>query len=164
MCLVHVVRLALGDHAFKMPSIFAQKVFLNARPGFRAPDRVRAVIERMRTPPYVSSTADVVHRRLQSSPSSPSSFALILCTDGMTELYERRGNPQSISRRWAELILRDAEAGTTSQIYTGLRGNKALHLLKDALGDTLQRQSMMLTSNANEPWMDDTTVIVLTWN
>ena len=82
----------------------------------------------------------------------------------MTELYERRGNPQSIARRWGEIVLRDAEAGTTSQIYTGLRGNKALHLLKDALGDTLQRQSMMLTSNANEPWMDDTTVIVLTWN
>ena len=110
-------------------------------------------LARNRTPPYISSEPDVVHRRL--SPRSAGRTFLVLATDGLSELYD--GSPRAeMAADWARCV---AEAAAEAQSVKS--ENLALRLLRHALGgDDLMSISQMVTLDMDTPWMDDTTIIV----
>ena len=133
----------------------------NLYPGIADPTPWETFLSRNRTPPYISSEPDIVHRRL-----GPRSF-LILATDGLSELYDGAGRGDMVAD-WARCV---AEAGTGAKAKLGRRCEKeeqgqqeenlALRLLRRALGgEDLMSISQMITLDMDTPWMDDTTIIV----
>jgi pyruvate dehydrogenase phosphatase len=122
-------------------------VLYNLYPGVPDPTPWETFLARNRTPPYISSEPDVVHRRL-----GPRSF-LILATDGLSELCDGTASRADMAAEWADCI---AEAGRAPG-----KENLAMRLLRHALGgDDLMSMSQMITLDMETPWMDDTTVIV----
>ncbi|KAK0461419.1 protein serine threonine phosphatase 2C [Desarmillaria tabescens] len=137
---------ALGDHEFKLPRVYTERVFLNAVPGFRTQQSVEQFIKRSFTPPYVSNIADVKHITLD--PNSKARACLVMCTDGLMDLFEgesREGGTLDIlalGRRWLEII---------EPIVWTKGTNAALHLLRDSLGGA---------DEDKDRWMDDTTILI----
>lgn len=141
---------AIGDHPFKLPAVYTEKIFLNARPGFRAPHIVRQVIARSKTPPYVSSVPEVRHKKLDRSVANK----VIIATDGLRDLYEGRLTlTEDLIKRWVHVVMGESD---------GFGGHKALSLASDGLGGDLNIKSMRLTINLDRPWLDDTTIAVIT--
>ncbi|KAI0255277.1 phosphatase 2C-like domain-containing protein [Lactifluus subvellereus] len=137
----------IGDAPFKQPAIFTRRVLYNLYPGIPDPTPWETLLALNRTPPYISSEPDIVHRRL-----GPRSF-LVLATDGLSELYEGPGARADMVADWARCI---AEAGRAPG-----KENLALRLLRHALGgDDLMSISQMITLDMETPWIDDTTIIV----
>ncbi|KAI0303292.1 phosphatase 2C-like domain-containing protein [Multifurca ochricompacta] len=134
----------IGDAAFKQPAIFTRRVLYNLYPGVADPTPWEVFLARNRTPPYISSEPDVIHRRL----GHPRSL-LILATDGLGELYDGAGRGERVAD-WARYVAEGAGAA-----------NLALRLLRHALGgEDLMSISQMITLDMETPWMDDTTIIV----
>jgi pyruvate dehydrogenase phosphatase len=154
--------LGLGDTPFKQPAIFTRRVLYNLYPGVADPTPWETFLARNRTPPYISSVPDVVHRRL-----GPRSL-LILATDGLSELYDGAGRADMVAD-WA-LCVAEAEARVGARAKVGSTEEKeglgegenlALRLLRRALGgEDLMSISQMITLDMETPWMDDTTIIV----
>lgn len=142
--------LAIGDFSFKLPAVYTERVFLNSDRGFLIPEKVRSFIGRNKTPPYLSSTPDVRHVDLKSL-CSRETF-LILCTDGLVDLYDARLELYEVlSKKWVNLV---------GEHYADSK-NLALDLLRDALGgDDCEKVSRMITVEMASRWMDDTTVVV----
>ncbi|KAI0066214.1 protein serine/threonine phosphatase 2C [Artomyces pyxidatus] len=146
---------ALGDHLFKLPRIYTERVFFNSKVLFRARAAIPEVLPRIVTPPYLSSRADVRHVRL-SPPSSDDGYkpeqVLIMCSDGLVDLYSDRNSLDESARHWMKAVeYREVDA----------ESNLALRLLRDALGgDDETLVSRMITVEMTERWMDDTTIIV----
>lgn len=129
----------------------------NLYPGVADPTPWETFLSRNRTPPYISSEPDVIHRRL-----GPRSF-LILATDGLSELYDGAGRSDMVAD-WARCV---AEAGARASTAKARESEKeeeenlALGLLRRALGgEDLMSISQMITLEMESPWMDDTTIIV----
>jgi pyruvate dehydrogenase phosphatase len=155
--IINNARLGLGDAPFKQPAIFTRRVLYNLYPGVADPTPWETFLSRNRTPPYISSEPDVIHRRL-----GPRSF-LILATDGLSELYDGAGRSDMVAD-WARCV---AEAGARASAKAmesekdGEEENLALKLLRRALGgEDLMSISQMITLEMESPWMDDTTIIV----
>lgn len=128
----------------------------NLYPGIADPAPWEAVLSRNRTPPYISSEPDVIHRRL-----GPRSF-LILATDGLSELYDGAGRSDMVAD-WARCVAESvsAKAKESGKKEEGEDDNLALRLLRRALGgEDLMSISQMITLEMESPWMDDTTIIV----
>jgi pyruvate dehydrogenase phosphatase len=160
--------LGLGDAPFKQPAIFTRRVLYNLYPGVADPTPWETFLARNRTPPYISSEPDVIHRRL-----GPRSF-LILATDGLSELYDGAGRSDMVAD-WARYV---ADAGARASVKAtkakpdenesesekekdGEEDNLALGLLRRALGgEDLMSISQMITLEMESPWMDDTTIVV----
>jgi pyruvate dehydrogenase phosphatase len=124
-------------------------VLYNLYPGVADPTPWETLLARNRTPPYISSVPDIVHRRL-----GPRAF-LVLATDGLSELYDGAGRADMVAD-WARCV---AEAAGTAPG----KDNLALRLLRRALGgEDLVSISQMITLDMDTPWMDDTTIIVQT--
>jgi pyruvate dehydrogenase phosphatase len=124
-------------------------VLYNLYPGVADPTPWETLLARNRTPPYISSVPDIVHRRL-----GPRAF-LVLATDGLSELYDGAGRADMVAD-WARCV---AEAAGTAPG----KENLALRLLRRALGgEDLVAISQMITLDMDTPWMDDTTIIVQT--
>ncbi|TFK75287.1 protein serine threonine phosphatase 2C [Pluteus cervinus] len=140
---------AIGDHLFKLPRVYTEKVFLNAQSGFRISSNITDFIGRNLTPPYVSNVPDIRHVEL--SPHDASRSYLVMCSDGLLDLYEDQGlDPVSTRRAWMRVI-EEADGGD----------NLALNILKDALGgEDVERVSRMMTVEMFYRWMDDTTILV----
>ncbi|KAH8120015.1 protein serine/threonine phosphatase 2C [Phellopilus nigrolimitatus] len=156
---------ALGDFAFKLPPIYTYKIFLNASPGFRVRERVEEYMPRSLTPPYVSATPEVVHRALRPKAGRESrkrKYALVLCSDGLTDLYDARGWTQEGAARQIARVCMKGRIHDAAE-WDGFGGNMALCISKDALGDDLETQSLKLTVDLDFQHLDDTTVIVLLW-
>ncbi|KAF5348008.1 hypothetical protein D9758_010016 [Tetrapyrgos nigripes] len=79
---------ALGDMPFKLPAIYTQRVFALATPPFHENYRFHEIIDRNRTPPYLSTAADIIHLRPSASTTKP---ILILASDGLADLYAKTG-------------------------------------------------------------------------
>ena len=143
----------IGDAPFKQPAIFTRRVLYNLYPGVADPTPWETFLARNRTPPYISSEPDVVHRRL--SPRGAGRTFLVLATDGLSELYD--GTPRAeMAADWAHCV---AEAAAEAPSAKG--ENLALRLLRHALGgEDLMSISQMVTLDMDTPWMDDTTIIV----
>jgi pyruvate dehydrogenase phosphatase len=159
--MINNARLGIGDAPFKQPAIFTRRILYNLYPGVADPTPWETLLSRNRTPPYISSEPDVIHRRL-----GPRSF-LILATDGLSELYDGAGRSDMVAD-WARCV---AEAGARASAKArakesekekdGEEENLALGLLRRALGgEDLMSISQMITLDMESPWMDDTTIIV----
>lgn len=143
---------ALGDTWLKLPPVFSQRVLLNFRQEWNV-QRPETYIARVKSPPYVSCVPDVHHIPLpKRSPGQKRDLFLILCSDGLVDLYDGLTRADMI-QRWVTVVGRSIENRT--------RGNLALSLLRDGLGgDDIRLVSQKLTVEMEEKWMDDVTMVV----
>ncbi|KAI5124089.1 hypothetical protein M0805_000904 [Coniferiporia weirii] len=151
---------AIGDFTFKLPAVYIEKVFLKTFDGYKEPKKAIDTMKRSRTPPYVSSIPEVEHRALKGEEGSGThKFSLILCSDGLTDLYEERIPVlEDMVRQIAKVSLKEVQGE-----YEGFGKNLALRVAKDALGEDLEKQSLKLTVDLHFKYMDDTTVVVPSW-
>ncbi|KAG2145946.1 protein serine threonine phosphatase 2C [Suillus bovinus] len=159
---------AIGDHIFKLPVPYTTRVFMNCAPGFSISSKLEHFLPNNKSPPYLSARADIKHVALQ--PSTANTSFLILCSDGLIDLYEhttaRRATLEEILTQCVHMLgehmdRRDAKVGAEVD-----KENAALVLLKHALMgggvDNPDRLAQMLTVEIPCRWMDDTTVLVQT--
>ena len=141
--------LALGDHTFKLPRAYTDRVFLNAVPGYRVHSSVEAASARNFTPPYLSNIADVSYISLQPSEE----HLLIMASDGLSDLFCEDVAELDIlatGREWVKALSDSAEGG-----------NAALRLLRYALGGGDEdKVCQWLNVESESRWMDDTTILV----
>lgn len=87
----------IGDAPFKQPALFTRRVLYNLYPGIPDSSPWDTFLDRNKSPPYISSQPDILHRQLRpqdsagssvSSSAPPTRHHLILATDGLTELYD----------------------------------------------------------------------------
>lgn len=144
---------ALGDTWLKLPPIFSQRVLLNFRREWNV-QRPESYIARVKSPPYVSNVPDVHHIPLSKGPPGQQrGLFLILCSDGLADLYDGRTRAEMV-HRWVMVVGQAIENATRE-------GNLALSLLRDGLGgDDIRLVSQRLTVEMEEKWMDDVTIIV----
>ncbi|GJE94894.1 protein serine/threonine phosphatase 2C [Phanerochaete sordida] len=149
---------AIGDFWLKLPRIYTENIFIHFDGMKRDP--LHKYVSRIQTPPYVSTKADVYHRRIRGrhgGAAGPRDVFLITCTDGMLDLAH--GEPLQLSQqlldRWVGVV------GATLQQRHAHPPNLALALLRDSIGgqDT-ELVSRNLTVEMDERWMDDTTILV----
>lgn len=172
LCILRFV--AVGDHEFKLPRIWTDRVFLNCHPGFKTSQPISNWLARNRTPPYVSNVADVRHVRLGAYKSRGVGGAdagagrfeayILMCSDGLTDLYDMEGmrstpgefDTRAVMEECARKVRRAVREGKEEE-----EDNLALHVLRDALGgEDEEKVSKMLTVEMTGRWMDDTTVLV----
>ncbi|EJD03779.1 protein serine/threonine phosphatase 2C [Fomitiporia mediterranea MF3/22] len=152
---------ALSDFTFKLPPVYSTKLFLHANPGYRMSSKVHDFLPRSLTPPYVSATPEVVHRTLKNVTDTGEEikYSLVLCSDGLTDLYYSRDwTMEGAARQIARICVK-----SNGEEWPGLKGNLALHLSKDAIGDDLEQQCRNLTVDLDYQHLDDTTTVVLSW-
>lgn len=114
--------------------------------------RANEYAARILTPPYVSNIPEVYHRVLPSTPSF-----LILCSDGLTDLYEEMGQQEMVNH-WVQVV---SQALELFSCLSDQRTNLALRLLRDAIGgEDATIVSRNITVEMEERWMDDTTIVV----
>nr|GAT57698.1 serine/threonine protein phosphatase 2C [Mycena chlorophos] len=142
---------AMGDFEFKLPGVYTAKVFLKSNPGFRITSKVEEFLPRNLTPPYVSAICDVQHVNVKALGATGA--YLLVASDGLVDLsgdeygMDHR-EPENFSKKWVEILARPEATG-----------NRALYLLRDAMGQTAAKVSSLLTVESETRWMDDTTVI-----
>ncbi|KAF8912072.1 hypothetical protein CPB84DRAFT_1742705 [Gymnopilus junonius] len=74
-----------------LPPIYSERVFALATPGFHKNYKVAELLARNLTPPYLSNRAEVKRINLTLlDPEPNTSPMLILCSDGLCDLYSRR--------------------------------------------------------------------------
>ncbi|EPQ50570.1 protein serine/threonine phosphatase 2C [Gloeophyllum trabeum ATCC 11539] len=143
----------IGDTPFKQPPEFTRRILYNLAPGFHDTSPWEEFLVRNRTPPYISSEADVVHRKLKLGSPSRSSrdhVYLVLCSDGLTDLCDGH-----VAEHVADVWRREFTSGGPGN------DNLALRLLRAAIGDNDTRKvSKVLTLDMDSPWIDDTSIIV----
>ena len=162
---------AVGDHLFKLPVEYTTRVFMNAADAFKISTPLTEIIPRIITPPYLSAEPDVHHVALKSAfqrrepvdssasvaPGDPTITQrrfLILCSDGLTDLYQEAEDPSSA---WAGVVGR-----ALLEAAVGDPVNPALDLLRASLGGSDPvLVSRMLTVEMTSRWMDDTTILVV---
>lgn len=144
--------------------MFTRRILYNLYPGFHNTSPWEEFLVLNHTPPYISATPEITHRRLDpiSSPLStatngqatPSRF-LILTSDGFTDLCQGPGQ-QMVLSTWARNLQRNIGE------YSGIKsGNMALQLLWQALGaEDNDSVSRVLTLDMNNSWIDDTAIVV----
>jgi len=148
----------LGDVPFKQPPEFTRRILYNLLPDTHDTSPWEEFLVRNRTPPYISAEPEVVHRNI---PSTARPRFLVLCSDGFTDLCQDRGHDRVLAS-WASGMV-----GTLNKPGKDQEGensdNMALRLLKEALGgDDKLRVSAILTLDMDEPWVDDTALVVQT--
>jgi pyruvate dehydrogenase phosphatase len=144
---------ALGDFSFKLPAPYVERVFMNqTTPGFAMPEKIRAFIHRISTPPYMTGVPDVKHVNLASLESTAS--FLIMNSDGLTDLSDDRLKLEEVlAKRWVNSV---------GVRYPGGNQNLALKLLRESLGGSdTDKVSRMITVEMTSRWMDDTTILVV---
>ena len=125
----------------KLPALYSRRVLMRTKEFW---DRgiEEEHIDRLKTPPYVSNTPQVLHHRLRRSPrrsshprqgssrshasSSTSHFqqgrgeedvALLLCSDGLVDLYEDQDlEEEDYLRRWAAMIGQGLSASPSTPV------------------------------------------------
>jgi len=137
---------AIGDHVFKLPTIYAQRIFKIAYPSAYILPKVDGFLPRYLTPPYLSNVPEVTHVDLSQVASKDA--VLILASDGLPDLQGEHGKlPISLAQRWVQVAVES--------------NRPALSVLRDAMGgNNLEKASFWLTVEMDESWMDDTTIIV----
>ncbi|KAL0578837.1 hypothetical protein V5O48_003161 [Marasmius crinis-equi] len=171
---VIAVTRAIGDHMFKLPSLYTSRVFSNVNGGFRpGPEeaaKIAKVVMRNVTPPYLNSVPDIVHLNLKDEGATHA--CLILCSDGLIDLYSDDNqrvaselNMALMATPWIRTVgdesLKPLPSGKTGEV----KANLALRLVYEGLGggtgqNDLDRISRMITVEMDDKWMDDTTVVV----
>lgn len=145
---------AIGDHAFKLPRIYTEKIFLNVKPGFRVPAAIESFIPRNLSPPYVSNLASVRYVNLHAQ--SGCDHFILMCSDGLVDLYadnpDRAESLTSLVQKWM---------GIVGDVVRDDIQEAMLRLFRHALGaEDIDSVSCMLTVDMPVAYMDDTTVIL----
>ncbi|KAJ3806042.1 protein serine threonine phosphatase 2C [Lentinula aff. lateritia] len=158
--LIAVTR-AIGDHQFKLPSIYTKRVFALTVPGMNRPDHTQIIMKRNLTPPYVSGIPEVKYVKLHDGTREA---CLLMCSDGLLDLYggenwqEKHNNIVEVCKTWVDLV---GEKLDPSSRNFDPKENLALFLLNRGLREeALNRVSSLLTLEFKDKWMDDTTVLV----
>ncbi|KAG0703222.1 protein serine threonine phosphatase 2C [Suillus ampliporus] len=163
----NVSNLAIGDHIFKLPTSYTTRVFMNCVPGFSVSTEIEDFLPRNKSPPYLSTLADIKHIALPPPTTNASETFLILCSDGLVDLYEntiaQRPTLDEIATQWVD-ILGERMDKKVAKVDGADIDNTALVLLRHALmgggADDPDRLAQMLTVEIPWRWMDDTTVLV----
>ncbi|KAJ6546825.1 phosphatase 2C-like domain-containing protein [Mycena capillaripes] len=143
-----------GDVPFKQPPSFTRRILYNLAPGFSDTAPWERCLARNLTPPYISATAEITHRRIVRGATARPHY-LVLASDGFTELCRAAGR-EHVLAAWAA-----REAATPAHAPT--QGNLASRLLRHAIGgDDRASVSCMLTLDMEGPWVDDTAIVVQT--
>ncbi|KAG2048158.1 protein serine/threonine phosphatase 2C [Suillus hirtellus] len=145
-------RQPVGDHSFKLPRIYTEKIFLNVEPGFRVPAAIESFIPRNLSPPYVSNLASVHYVDLHEQSSCD--CLILMCSDGLVDLYmddlDHVESLASLIQKWV---------GAVGDIVKDNIQEAMLRLLRYALGaEDIDRVSCMLNVDMPVSYMDDTTV------
>lgn len=145
----YTIYVAIGDTLFKLPAIYTERVLALATPPFHKNYRVSALLARNLTPPYLSNWAEVEHVDLASL--GPSAMpVLILCSDGLVDLYSKTEDIAQAVQSWITTL--NCEGSD----------NLALDLLWDALSrDRGIEATSGIIRGTGGGRVDDTTVIVL---
>ncbi|KAJ8488892.1 hypothetical protein ONZ51_g3251 [Trametes cubensis] len=156
-CFVSSGHAAIGDAWLKLPAIYAELVFKHLDADWFSAEVMEPHIPRIRTPPYLSSTPDVYHIQLQNEGPVASPRLLILCSDGLSDLYDGYSFDE-MAEEWTQVVGKELDSKPGPKAG---RANLALALLREAIGgaDT-QLVSRNLTVEMEERWMDDTTIVV----
>jgi pyruvate dehydrogenase phosphatase len=132
--------------------LIQSRVFFNSKPGFRFQTKAADFLPRNLTPPYLSAQADVQHVNVPAVGSTEA--FLVLASDGLVDLsgdtygYDHR-LPAIGGAKWVEVLGRRERAG-----------NAALFLLRDAMGQSEDAVSALLTiEDPPGRWIDDTTIL-----
>ncbi|KAF9451248.1 protein serine/threonine phosphatase 2C [Macrolepiota fuliginosa MF-IS2] len=149
---------ALGDHEFKLPPIFTERVFARTNPGFSfSATNLNDFLSRNHTPPYLSNRPDVRHVSLADRDQSQE-IRLIMCSDGLLDLYSGQSEPSSKLDQLAEIWFNALDNRDKS---LDAYNNLALALLRHALGGSdTEKVSRNITVEMQFRWMDDTTILV----
>lgn len=141
--------LAFGNAWLKLPIEYSTRIFPRLVSKWISPERFQEYTRRLKTPPYLSSTPDVVYITLPASPSF-----LILASDGLASIDGSQDMPLDARvNMWAETI------GQASDLPES--PNLALALLHSAvIGDDTRRGSELMTVEMESQWMDDTSITV----
>lgn len=114
------------------------------------------MINRIFTPPYLSNEPEVRHVNLaEIKTSTKSDIVLILCSDGLLDLFEARDEPdlKRVSQRWMEL----GSIPNSENTYD----NGALRILREGLGgEDEDKIAQLLTVEISNKWLDDITTLV----
>ncbi|KAG7098651.1 hypothetical protein E1B28_000567 [Marasmius oreades] len=144
---------ALGDMVFKLPYVYTERVFALAEPPFHPNYRFWDLANRLKTPPYLSTTADVVHIR-----PSFTNARLILSSDGLTDIFSRTHKAEHIT----EAISLWLNKGKEERAGWDEHGrNAAVELLFHALDGTKEDAIFSQFFVRSGRRVDDTTVLVL---
>ncbi|KAL5488326.1 hypothetical protein ACEPAI_6434 [Sanghuangporus weigelae] len=155
----------IGDQPFKQPAAFTSRILFNLDAGKENVDSSRAawaqLIDRIRTPPYLSADPDVAHFRLNRGSNAligvPSQF-LVLCTDGLPDLLETIP-PQGYPQYYVDAVIPPGTRNEQASFH--IDNNIALRILKKALGgEDNNAVSQMISLQSDQPWLDDVTIIV----
>lgn len=151
----------LGDIPFKQPPSFTRRILYNLFPGFHNTSPWEEFLVRNRTPPYITASPEVVHRRLDRNTSDTSQRYLILASDGFTDLCSGEGQKRVVES-WARgMAAHDPSEGITDAEPGSRRDNMALRLLRRALGgEDRFGVSRVLTLDMDVAWIDDTSIVV----
>lgn len=120
--------------------------------------KLEEILPRNISPPYLSNIAEVKH--VQLDPSEKDGRFLILCSDGLLDLYmyDPIGRILKTLEQIVEII---ACVVSEYKDSDGSGGNAAAHLLRHALGgDDEDKVSQLLTVEMDERWIDDVTILV----
>ena len=149
------MNLAIGDMPFKLPPIYTERVLALATPPFHENYKIGELITRNRTPPYLSNRAEVKHVDLATVGPNSAMPILILCSDGLCDLYKRRSSISTLPK--------DVQLWLTTSFPIECKSNLALELLWDALdGDgEVQAATRIVRGMRGSRWIDDTTVVVI---
>lgn len=128
-------------------------------PDWMSPPLVEQYAGRILTPPYVSDIPDVHHYVFDTTADRQESF-LILCSDGLLDIYDNIDvtlSESGLAERWVRIVGNSLK----KQREQGLHRNLAFDLLRDAIGgEDIDLTSRNLTLEMDDKWIDDVTVLV----
>lgn len=143
----------------KLPAEYTLRIFGSLDQRWQDQPKA-ALASRILSPPYISNVPEMTHYVLQDAPSNPTDRPetfLVLCTDGLLELYEDFDSQERVSR-WVNIVGQALESPVG---IGGRRANAALDLLRDAIGgEDIETVSRNLTVEMEDRWLDDTTILV----
>ncbi|KAH7888784.1 phosphatase 2C-like domain-containing protein [Phlebopus sp. FC_14] len=149
----------IGDTWLKVPAIYTRRVFAEYIPDWIGPPLVTEYAGRILTPPYILDVPDVHHYAFDAS-NDRQEYFLILCSDGLLDLYDNvhaQLSEQELADRWVDIVGRSLKMRRD----TGVSRNPALDLLRDAIGGRdLALASRNLTLEMDDKWLDDVTILV----
>ncbi|KAI9569568.1 phosphatase 2C-like domain-containing protein [Boletus coccyginus] len=150
---------AIGDTWLKVPSVYTRRVFGEYMPDWMSPPLVEQYAGRILTPPYVSDVPDVHHYVFDTAADRQESF-LILCSDGLLDIYDNIDvtlSESGLAERWVRIVGNSLK----KRREQGLPRNLAFDLLRDAIGGgDIDLASRNLTLEMDDKWIDDVTVLV----
>lgn len=139
--------------------MYTRRVFGEYIPDWMTPPLARHYAGLILTPPYVSDIPDV-HHLVFDTTADNQEFFLILCSDGLLDIYDNIDvtfSESELAERWIRIV----GSSLKRRKEQGLPRNLAFDVLRDAIGgDDIDLASRNLTLEMDDKWIDDVTVLV----